>query len=266
MKGCLASSIKFILFATNLIIFILSLAVFGVSIWAIVDAPSFLDLFDLAKQALDNAGIQVGDMSLDLYSTAAYLLIVAAAVAAVISFLGCCGAQRESKCMLGIYFIIMLLLFILCIVGAVLGYKTDLEADIKSPLIKALKEYKDDPKTDAEKAYKTAWNKAQEEFLCCGVEDVKDWAGTNFTIGYSKPEGCCRINRDGEEMNPDEVQACREAKANPESTVYYFGGCWNVFMEKINNNVNIVIGVAIGTIVLMFLNMLFSFGMCMMVD
>jgi hypothetical protein len=33
-------------------------------------------------------------MSLDVYSTAAYLLIVAAAIAAIISFLGCCGAQK----------------------------------------------------------------------------------------------------------------------------------------------------------------------------
>ena len=50
--------------------------------------------------------------------------------------------QQESKCMLGIYAIVMLLLFILCIVGAVLGYKSDLEAEIKKPLKAALAEYK----------------------------------------------------------------------------------------------------------------------------
>jgi hypothetical protein len=33
-------------------------------------------------------------MELTIYSSAAYILIVAAAVAAVISFLGCCGAAK----------------------------------------------------------------------------------------------------------------------------------------------------------------------------
>jgi hypothetical protein len=33
-------------------------------------------------------------MKLGIYSTAAYLLIFAAAVAALVSFLGCCGALR----------------------------------------------------------------------------------------------------------------------------------------------------------------------------
>jgi hypothetical protein len=44
--------------------------------------------------------------------------------------------------MLGSYFVIMLGLFVLCIVGAVLGYKSDLEGEIKDPLFKALKHYK----------------------------------------------------------------------------------------------------------------------------
>jgi len=33
-------------------------------------------------------------MKLGIYSTAAYLLIFAAAVAALVSFLGCCGAAK----------------------------------------------------------------------------------------------------------------------------------------------------------------------------
>jgi hypothetical protein len=37
---------------------------------------------------------EVGSMSLNVYSSAAYILIVAAAFAAIISFLGCCGAQK----------------------------------------------------------------------------------------------------------------------------------------------------------------------------
>ena len=39
-----------------------------------------------------------GGMTLDIYSTAAYILIVASAAAALISFLGCCGAHTVKHC------------------------------------------------------------------------------------------------------------------------------------------------------------------------
>lgn len=265
--GCLGSSIKFILFATNFIIFILSGAVFGVGIWALVDAPSFLDLFKLAQDALANNGVEVGGMELNIYSTAAYILIATAAVAAVLSFLGCCGAAKGSKCMLGTYFILMLIIFIVAIVGAVWGYKGDIETEIRDPLLKAIEKYKDVPFTDVEKAYHNAWNNAQGEFLCCGVYNVTDWkAVKDFPPGLTQPEGCCRVGRDGHQLTEAEIKTCRGSTDGPNSNSFYFRGCWTIFVEKIDNNINIVVGVAIGVIVLMFVNMLLSFGMCMMVD
>jgi hypothetical protein len=46
-------------------------------------------------------------------------------------------------------------------------------------------------------------------------------------------------------------QECRRVSRDPGSTKYYFRGCWTIFMEKIDSNINIVVGVAIGVIVLM---------------
>ncbi len=46
-------------------------------------------------------------------------------------------------------------------------------------------------------------------------------------------------------------QECRRVGRDPGSTKYYFRGCWTIFMEKIDSNINIVVGVAIGVIVLM---------------
>ena len=36
-----------------------------------------------------------------MYATVAYTLIVFGVIVAVIAFLGCCGAMKESQCMLG---------------------------------------------------------------------------------------------------------------------------------------------------------------------
>lgn len=60
----------------------------GVGIWVKVDGESFLNIFG----ALSSSILQVVNVS--------YLLIVIGAILLVIGFLGCYGAQKESKCLL----------------------------------------------------------------------------------------------------------------------------------------------------------------------
>merc|ERR1712117_827442 len=175
MEGCMSSLVKYLLFTTNFLIFILGTAVFGLGIWVVVDKPSFLDLFDQASD-------QLGDresFNVEIYTSAAYILLVVSALVVIISFFGCCGAFKESKCMLGTYFTLILAMFIVMVIGAVLGYSGNLEETIKKPLKNALTLYKDDvtETTDPLFGYKAAWNEVQKELKCCGVDDVKDWAG-----------------------------------------------------------------------------------------
>ena len=71
--------------------------------------------------------------------------------------------------MLGTYFTLILAMFIVMVVGAVLGYSGDLDKAIKDPLKSALSKYKDDvTETDPLFAYKAAWNTVQEEVLVTG--------------------------------------------------------------------------------------------------
>jgi len=272
MTGCLSNLVKYSLFTTNFIIFCLGLAVFGLGIWVIVDEPSFLDLF---QQAEDVAGI-TGKFDVEIYTSAAYILMVVSILVVLVSFFGCCGAIKESKCMLGTYFVLILAMFIVMVVGAVLGYSGDLDTAIKSPLQDALKQYKDSAEAtdDPLTAYKTAWNTVQEELKCCGVESVKDWQQTGGDINFdwtpanqniNKPVGCCMINRNGDALTRTDQLTCRQATPDSESTVYYFQGCYTMIKEKIEENQNLVVGVAIGVVVVMFLNMMFSFAMCTMV-
>ena len=69
--------------------------------------------------------------------------------------------------MLGTYFTLILAMFIVMVVGAVLGYSGDLEKTIKDPLKSALSKNKDDvtDNTKPEFAYKEAWNEVQKEVL-----------------------------------------------------------------------------------------------------
>lgn len=265
----MSNLVKYLLFTTNFLIFVLGIAVFGLGIWVVVDKPSFLDLFEEAQ----NVAAEITDgFNVEIYTSAVYILLVVSALVVFISFFGCCGAFKENKCMLGTYFTLILAMFIVMVVGAVLGYSGDLEKSIKDPLKSALSKYKDDATdtTTPEGAYKAAWNEVQKELKCCGVDDVNDWAlpGTDFqwdTAGVNKPEGCCMVKQDGTDIPQADQLACRKSAEGPGSDVYYFNGCYTMIKDKIEENQNMVVGVAIGVVAVMFLNMMFSFAMCTMV-
>jgi len=273
--GCLNKLVKYTLFATNLLIFILGLAVLGLGIWVVVAKPSFFDILDEATIVCNgNEACEEGmKSSISLYASASYILIVISALIVVIAFFGCCGAYKENKCMLGTYFTIILALFIAMVVGAVLGYSGNLEDNIKNPLEKALNEYDDNPGDNKGlKALKTVWNEVQKELKCCGVNNVSDWTQNpdkdqfHFNAPINKPEGCCLIGRAGKDpLSPTEVKACRESLDSAPGAKYYFEGCYTAMKNQVEDNQNILVGVAIGVVVLMFLNMLFSFALCTMV-
>lgn len=66
-------------------------AILGVGVWTAVDSTSFLGVLDSVQ------GIPE-ELSQLIYVS--YLLIALGSVLLIIGFLGCCGAIRESRCML----------------------------------------------------------------------------------------------------------------------------------------------------------------------
>ena len=57
------------------------------------------------------------------------VLIAVGSIIMILGFLGCCGAIKESRCMLLLFFIGLLLILILQVTGGILGavYKPQLE-------------------------------------------------------------------------------------------------------------------------------------------
>jgi len=267
--GCCQKSVKYSLFLTNFLVFVLGLVTLGFGIWVLVDKPSFLDLFDSAQQVIDDSG--ENDFNISLYTGAPIILIVVAVVTSLIAFFGCCGAVKENKCMLITYFIILLAVFITCIVGAVYVNQGKFEEEIKNPLKKAIVNYKDtsdDGSKDA--AFKAIFNTVQGELRCCGVEGVSDWStaiNANWDIsGANKPAGCCLFSRSKDEANTEaEIETCRKAQYTA-GDKYYFKGCYDSFVEQIKSQQDKIFAAAIATIVIMFLNMLSAFALCTMAE
>jgi len=264
MDGCLANLLKYLLFGSNFIIFVIGCVVLGLGIYALVDGASLVDLVEQSE---------IGDINITAFTSAAYIFIVVAVFVVVLTFFGCCGAIKESKCMLGTYFVLILVMFIIMIVGAVLGYSTSMDK-LQGALEKTMTDYRDDidsnptpAPTDKQKAVTAAWDEVQQSLKCCGTylngtgDDNNSWEGKGpYPIGdFLVPKSCC------EQFAADKVDVCRK---NPQSADLpeKVTGCFDKLESTFNDNKSTFLIAGVVVMVIMFLNMLFAFAMCTMAN
>ncbi|NXY54269.1 TSN8 protein, partial [Callaeas wilsoni] len=156
--------------------------ILGVSIWIRVSSPQQVNTCSHTSTFM-LAGVN--------------LLIAVGSIIMVLGFLGCCGAVRESRCMLMLFFIGLLLILILQVTGGIIGavYKSQMDEALNLTLsanVDALQST-----TDNEK-YQEVFQKFEKENQCCGLlNGPEDW-GTNF---YKYPSKICHC--DPEESSPD---------------------------------------------------------------
>lgn len=295
--------VKYVLFATNFLIFVMSLLVLGSSIYALVNKMAFLSFLNQVDDWIPKDIISVFS---ELITSAAVLFLVVSLLSTIIAFLGCYGAYAENRCMLATYFVLILGMLVAMVVGVVLA-GGDIKGTLKKPLEESLKAYNENLSSNNASAEGIVtvifWNKMQEQFGCCGVSGASDWEELgnfptegldldkdalealaekleikipdlgglpNMVDGARVPEGCCHYrgteNIFGENGDNDAVKECRKSDPAAENTPYNFEGCFTILEDKFEANQRTVMAVGGGVIALMFLNMLLSFAMCTMVE
>ncbi|XP_060944277.1 tetraspanin 34a [Limanda limanda] len=223
---CCSSFLKMMMFIFNGGIFVAGAAIMGVGIWVKVDSSSLLGILDNLPDAPDG-------LSQLVYVS--YLLIAVGAVLLVIGFLGCCGAIKESRCMLLTFFIIVLIIFIIEVAGAVvlLVFKDvakELLQDVGTAVETSIEENygKDD-------GFTSIWDTTMTEFKCCGFNNYTDFYGSPF-------------NSDG---NAFPITCCNSTKGNCTEYQVEFSevdGCFNKLLALIENNAVVIAGVALGIV------------------
>ncbi|XP_073713776.1 tetraspanin-1-like [Misgurnus anguillicaudatus] len=181
--GCFGF-LKTMMILFNGIIFLAGAAILGVGIWVKVDNGSVLSFLQ---------GISAGQSQLGQVLNVGYLLIAVGAVLLILGFLGCCGAVRESRCMLLLFFVIILIVFIAEVAGAIilLVFKPLANDLIKQAGDEAVKNIKKD--FGKNKDITGLWNSTMTTLKCCGFYNYTDFTGSPFvneTGGY--PTQCCR--------------------------------------------------------------------------
>jgi len=247
--GLLDNCAKYFLFATNLIIFILSWTILGLGIWALVNRNSFLDLLGTAN------------VDVPIYESAVILFLFVSSCAIIVSCLGCCGAYKESKWMLIVYFVVVLGLLILIVVGTIIGMAQGTDS-LAQPFIDSLSTYDETENRPVE----ITWDQTQKDMHCCGVFSPHDWAkynerygansyidqGNYGLIGAKVPPSCC--------ASSPEPSSCQITPTGHLGA--YVQGCWTLVEGEIENHISTIGGVAITIIVFLTVNMTIAFYMC----
>ncbi|XP_029365474.1 tetraspanin-1-like [Echeneis naucrates] len=225
---CCSGFLKIMMFIFNGGIFVAGAAILGVGIWVKVDAGSLLDVL----HTIDNAASGISQLV-----NVSYLLIALGVVLVVIGFLGCCGAIRESRCMLLTFFSIVLIIFLAEVAGAVvlLVFK-DLAKDLLSALEKdVIKSIREDYGKD--EGVTSLWNATMEEFHCCGYKNYTDFDFSPFYNehgGNFYPLTCCNATITKATCNTTTAESSM------------IDGCFDTLLKLIEDNAVIIAAVALG--------------------
>ncbi|TRY79873.1 hypothetical protein TCAL_09819 [Tigriopus californicus] len=243
MDNCCSSIIKYLLFIANFLVFVVGIVVLAFSVIAYLDGGLLNDLFS----DLDN-----NDVVVSVFSTASILLMTISVIVILASFFGCCGAIKESKCLLTIYMVILVVAVGAVIAGAVLGYDQDANI-IENGLTESLTKYQPDGESNTE----TSWDSMQKTYECCGVSNYTNWVDPgNFPVNdFKVPASCCQ------DRGFENVDDCRR---NPGSQEWAdkLTGCYGKLETLISNNQEFILWGCIGILVVMILNLAAAFVTC----
>nr|XP_009929866.1 PREDICTED: tetraspanin-8 [Opisthocomus hoazin] len=229
-----SSCMKYSMFIFNFIFWVCGSVILGVSVWIRVS----------------KAAQQVNVCNSSLFA-GVDLLIAVGSVIMVLGFLGCCGAIKESRCMLMLFFIGLLLILILQVTGGILGavYRSQIETSLNKTLVTSVNSLQSS--TEESKAFKESFQKFERKNQCCGLlNGPADW-GKNFNtpLGGNKICEC-----ETENLSTD---LCTVFQGR----YIYKRPCADVIEEYMKDHLLIIMGIAFGLAVVEILGLGFSMSL-----
>ncbi|XP_054255819.1 tetraspanin-8 [Indicator indicator] len=229
-----SSCMKYSMFFFNFIFWVCGAIILGVSIWIRVNKN--------AQEELEIDGSLFAGVD---------VLIAVGSIIMVLGFLGCCGAIKESRCMLLLFFIGLLLILILQVTGGVLGavYRSQIEASLSLTLQESVKSLQST--AEDTKAIRENFQKFEEMSHCCGLlNGPADW-GNNFNVPLGGHKVC----------------ECEQKDSSTDLCTYYQGRyiykrtCGEVITKYLKDHLLIIMGIAFGLAVVEILGLGFSMSL-----
>ncbi|XP_045492121.1 leukocyte surface antigen CD53-like isoform X2 [Colias croceus] len=185
-------------------------------------------------------------MSNNMFIASVVVVVAMGAAIMLLSFLGCCGAAKEVKCMLLTYYILVFIIFVAMLVGGILLFV--FREKVLSTLDREM--HASIPNYGVKHEYTKAWDDTQTYLQCCGVKSHNDWNG-------NVPESCCK------ELYPGKRLDC---KYSPNPTTMHMDGCLNKTIDLLREDAAYVGAVAIIVALVMVLALIFSCGLFVKIE
>ncbi|XP_029060355.1 leukocyte antigen CD37 isoform X3 [Monodon monoceros] len=246
--SCL-SLIKYLLFVFNLFFFVLGSLIFCFGIWILIDKTSFVSFVGLSF------------MPLQIWSKA---LAISGILTMGLALLGCVGALKEFRCLLGLYFGTLLLLFATQITLGILisTQKVQLERKVENVVLKTIQTYRAHPE---ETAAEESWDYVQFQLRCCGWNSPQDWfripsLRSNESRGHRVPCSCYNSSATNDSAIFDKISfpqfsglgqlARHRHNADiclvPANSYIYREGCARSLQKWLHNNLISIVGICLG--------------------
>lgn len=185
VKACGASVAKLVLFVVNALFWLAGVFLLGLGIWALAD-KNFNEIW---KGLADgNLAGQLPDLK-----AIAVVIIVMGAVMFVFGFAGCCGACRESRCLLTIYIFLMGLVMAAQVAVAILVFVLRgkigpaIQDEFRKSVITLVTGKVDNGGATDKNSFNQAFLPLQFNAKCCGADNYMNYFNNSIYQSQSDP-------------------------------------------------------------------------------
>ncbi|NXS67969.1 TSN8 protein, partial [Pandion haliaetus] len=232
-----SSCMKYSMFIFNFLFWVCGSIILGVSVWI--------------RVSKDVQQVNVCGHTRTILFAGVDLLIAVGSIIMVLGFLGCCGAIKESRCMLLLFFIGLLLILILQVTGGILGavYRSQIEASLNKTLLESV--YSLQSSTEESKVFQENFHKFERMNECCGLlNGPADW-GKNFNAAFGNDKVCeCDLKKSSTDL-------CTFFQ----DRYVYKTPCGDVIVEYFKDHLLIIMGIAFGLAIIEILGLGFSMSL-----
>ncbi|XP_013803376.1 tetraspanin-8 [Apteryx mantelli] len=225
---------KYSMFIFNFLFWVSGCIILGVSIWIRINKDAQQE-FQIDSSTF--AGVD--------------LLIAVGSIIMVLGFLGCCGAIKESRCMLLLFFIGLLLILILQVTAGILGavYRSQIETTLNSTLAASIKTLQSS--TEESKVFQEKFQTYERENQCCGLlNGPEDW-GKNLNAPQTDYKICeCALENQSTDL-------CTYVQGR----YVYKKPCGELIINYLKDHMIIIMGIAFGLAVIEILGLGFSMSL-----
>ncbi|KAL2762968.1 leukocyte antigen CD37 isoform B [Daubentonia madagascariensis] len=195
-----------------------------------------------------------------------------------LALLGCVGALKELRCLLGLYFGMLLLLFATQITLGILisTQRVRLERSVQDIVKKTIQNYGADPE---ETAAEESWDYVQFQLRCCGWHSPQDWFQVlilrgNESEAHRVPCSCYNLSATNDSAIPQFSRLGPPARPRHSTDLctvsaksyIYREGCAHNLQKWLHNNLISIVGICLGVGLLELGFMTLSIFLCRNLD